>query len=149
VTAPTPSPEAYAERLAREIPADCAIAAMGITPVAAENGVASARMVVGAHHLNQVGAVQGGVYALFADATAGFAAMSALPDGKTFATLEMRVNLLRGVRPGTALIAEATPVHRGGTTMVFEVRVWDQAGTRDRPAAFFVCTQLVMDKAPA
>ena len=144
----TTPPEAYAEQLAREIPAGSAIAAMGITPVAVENGTASARMVLGAHHLNQAGVVQGGVYALFADATAGFAAMSALPDEKTFATLEMRVNLLRGVQPGTELVAEATPIHLGGTTMLFEVRVWDQASTRDRPAAYFVCTQLVMNKTP-
>jgi len=139
-------PTTRAQEFASAVPEGCAIATMGITPILADGGLARARMVVTEKHLNQVGVVQGGVYALFADATAGWAAMSLLPKNKTFVTLEMRVNLLRAVRPGATLLAESTPIHRGGATLVFGVRVWDEGGTSERLSAYFVCTQMVVDQ---
>ena len=135
-----------AERLASDIPAGCAIAEAGIEPTFAHLGQAVARLTVEDRHLNQVGVVQGGVYGIFADATAGFAAMSLLDESRTFATLEMRVNLLRGARKGDVQVAEARPIHAGSTTMVFEVRVRQEGDPRQRPFAFFTCTQLVMER---
>lgn len=135
-----------AAALARAVPPGTAIAVNGITPTWALDGVARAEMLIGERHLNQVGVVQGGIYALFADATAGFAAFSVVKPGKIFVTLDMRVNLLRAVSPGTRLLAEARPVHLGGTTLVFAVTVYPE-GAPARPAAFFVCTQLVVDAA--
>jgi 1,4-dihydroxy-2-naphthoyl-CoA hydrolase len=134
-----------AAALERAVPLGCAIATMGIRPTWVDGGTAHAEMLVAAHHVNQVGVVQGGVYALFADATAGWAAMSAVRDGKTFVTLDMRVNLLRAVRPGSRLIAEARPIHLGGTTLVFGVTVYAEGASVEKPAAYFVCTQLVVD----
>lgn len=139
------SPVDYAAELARAVPPTCAIATMGITPTWVRQGVAHAEMLVAEQHLNQVGVVQGGVYALFADATAGWAAMSAVKVGKAFVTLDMRVNLLRAVSPGTRLLAEATPIHLGGTTLVFGVTLYPDGGTIRKPTAFFVCTQLVVE----
>jgi 1,4-dihydroxy-2-naphthoyl-CoA hydrolase len=140
------SPVDRAAGLARAIPPNCAIAANGIVPTWVQNGVAHAEMLVAEHHLNQVGVVQGGVYALFADAVAGFAAMSAVKDGKTFVTLDMRVNLLRAVSSGTRLLAEAEPIHLGRSTLVFGVTLYPE-GAVEKPTAFFVCTQLVVDAA--
>jgi uncharacterized protein (TIGR00369 family) len=139
------SPTERAAELARDIPAGCAIDAMGIRPVWAEAGTARAEMTVEQHHLNQVGVVQGGVNALFADAVAGWAAMSALPDGKTFVTLEMRINLLRATRPGRRLLGEAKPIHLGGTTLVFGVTLYPEDGSVEKPTAYFICTQLVVE----
>jgi uncharacterized protein (TIGR00369 family) len=141
-----PAGRDLARRLAADLPAGCALAEAGVEPVFAHEGLAVARMVVEERHLNQVGVVQGGVYATLADATAGFATMSALSEDKTFTTLEMRVNLLRGARHGDLLVAEARPVHIGGTTMVVEVRVLRDGDQQRRPCAFFTCTQLLMDR---
>ena len=141
-----PAGRELARRLAAELPAGCALAEAGVEPVFAHDGRAVARMAVAERHLNQVGVVQGGVYATLADATAGFAALSALSEDKTFTTLEMRVNLLRGARRGDILVAEARPVHVGGTTMVLEVHVLREGDQPRRPCAFFTCTQLLMDR---
>ncbi|WP_324274936.1 PaaI family thioesterase [Blastococcus brunescens] len=138
------SPVGRAALYAREVPQGSAIDTMGIRPTWAADGTARAEMVVEDHHLNQVGVVQGGVYALLADAVAGWAAMSVLPEGKSFVTLDLRINLLRAIRSGSRLIAEALPVHSGSTTLVFEVRVHADSATAAKPAAFFVCTQLVV-----
>lgn len=138
------SPTGRAAALAREVPPNSAISANGITPTWVRDGVARAEMLVTARHLNQVGVVQGGVHALFADAVAGFAAFSVVKPGKSFVTLDMRVNLLRAVSSGTRLLAEARPIHLGGTTLVFGVTIHPE-GAADKPTAFFVCTQLVVD----
>jgi uncharacterized protein (TIGR00369 family) len=135
-----------ARRLATEIPHGCALAEAGIEPVVAHQGVVLARMCVQERHLNQVGSVQGGVYATLADAAAGFGAMSLLADSRTFVTLEMRIHLLRGVRAGEVLLAEAEPVHAGRTTMTFQVRLLREGDELRKPVAFFTCTQLVMER---
>lgn len=123
------------------LPKGCALESLSIELTHVGDGAARARMPVGLEHTNQVGVVQGGIYVVFADATAGWAAVSALPRGKGFTTVEMRANVLRATRPGDVLIADATPVHLGGTTMVFEVRV--HVEETKKQCAFFVCTQLV------
>jgi uncharacterized protein (TIGR00369 family) len=65
-----------------------------------------------------------------------------LPDGASFTTVELKANFVGTVREGGAIFAEATPVHRGRTTHVWDVRVADESN--DRTIAVFRCTQMVL-----
>lgn len=74
------------------------------------------------------GIVHGGVYASIVEtlASAG-AALHAMAEGKSSVGLENTTSFVRAVRAGT-LVAVATPVHRGRTSQVWEVRISDDAG---------------------
>ncbi|ODU06663.1 MAG: hypothetical protein ABS81_04070 [Pseudonocardia sp. SCN 72-86] len=129
------------------VPAGTALAVLGVRLVRLGPGIATTEVSVSDHHTNQVGVVQGGIYGVIGDATAGWACMSVLPEGKTFSTIEMRTSALRAARPGDVLRTTATAVHSGRSTMLFEARTEQTRPGSDSPrtVAFFVCTQLVMD----
>jgi uncharacterized protein (TIGR00369 family) len=83
----------------------------------------------------------GGVLMAFADTMGGAATMLNLPDGAHTTTLESKTNFLAAAPVGSLLLGEATPVHRGRTTMVWQTRVTTEAG---RLAALVTQTQLVL-----
>lgn len=74
------------------------------------------------------GIVHGGVYASIIEtlASAG-AAIHAMSEGKTSVGLENTTSFVRAVRGGK-LVAVATPIHRGRSSQVWEVRVSDERG---------------------
>jgi 1,4-dihydroxy-2-naphthoyl-CoA hydrolase len=78
--------------------------------------------------LQPYGIVHGGVYASIIEtlASAG-AALHAMAEGKSSVGLENTTSFVRAVRGGT-LVAVATPVHRGRTSQVWEVRISDERG---------------------
>jgi uncharacterized protein (TIGR00369 family) len=87
------------------------------------------------------GILHGGVIMALADSAGGACAMLNLPEGATgTATIESKTNFLGAVRSGT-VTATATPLHRGGTTIVVETSVRDSAG---RLIAKVTQTQLVL-----
>lgn len=80
-----------------------------------------------------------------ADTAAGYGCMASLPDGATgFTTVELKSNFLGTARDGE-LRCEATLLHGGRTT-----QVWDAVVTRADGAriAAFRCTQLVLYPQP-
>ena len=78
--------------------------------------------------LQPYGIVHGGVYASIVEtlASAG-AAVHAMRDGKSSVGLENTTSFVRAVRAGK-LVAVGTPVHRGRTSQLWEVRISDEAG---------------------
>lgn len=135
------------DRIRATVPAGCFLDTMGMELVRVGPGTAVAEMTVGEHHLNQVGACQGGVMIALADAAAGWAARASLPEDGRFATVSLASNILRAATAGSRLRAVATPVHRGRTTLVFDVAVRNAAEGDDaegRLVATCTCTQLVM-----
>jgi 1,4-dihydroxy-2-naphthoyl-CoA hydrolase len=77
-----------------------------------------------------------------ADTSCGYGCIVSLPDGaQNFTTLELKSNFLGTVREG-ALGCEATLVHGGRTTQVWDARVTDEA--TGRIVALFRCTQLII-----
>jgi uncharacterized protein (TIGR00369 family) len=126
-----------------DIPADCLIAEFGMVLTHVGRGRSRATMPVTARHLNQRGVVQAGAVVAFADAAAGWAAYTALEHGG-FTTLDLHCSLLRAVRPGEQLMADAAPVHLGRRTLVFEVDIY-RPDAPAKPIARFGCTQLVLD----
>jgi 1,4-dihydroxy-2-naphthoyl-CoA hydrolase len=75
-----------------------------------------------------MGLVHGGVYASIAESLASLAtALAVLPKGETARGLSNNTSFLRPVTEGV-VHAEATRLHRGRTTWVWDVRFSDDAG---------------------
>jgi uncharacterized protein (TIGR00369 family) len=124
-----------AERIAGSFPGD-----MGIEPLEISREMARGRLEVDARHLHPGGYVHGGVWVAFADSVAAWGTMMNLEPGHDFTTVELKLNVFTSATTGDDLIAEAEPLHVGGSTQVWEVRV--RKG--ERLAALFVCTQMVL-----
>jgi len=74
------------------------------------------------------GLVHGGVYASIAESLASLAtALAVLPEGNTAMGLANNTSFLRPVTEGT-VHAQATRLHRGRTTWVWDVRFTDDQG---------------------
>jgi uncharacterized protein (TIGR00369 family) len=77
-----------------------------------------------------------------ADTSCGYGTVASLPEGaRGFTTIELKTNFLGTVTEG-ALACEATILHGGRTTQVWDARVTDEA--TGRPLAVFRCTQLLL-----
>ncbi len=83
----------------------------------------------------------GGVLMAFADTLGGMATFLNLPEGASTVTLESKTNFLAPAPVGTCITGEATPEHRGRTTMVWQTRLFTETG---RLAALVTQTQLVL-----
>jgi len=87
------------------------------------------------------GILHGGVIMALADSAGGACAYLNLPaDASGTSTIESKTNFLGTVRAGR-VTATATPLHRGGTTIVVETAVRDEAG---KLIAKVTQTQLVL-----
>ncbi|HWC84993.1 MAG TPA: PaaI family thioesterase [Solirubrobacteraceae bacterium] len=74
------------------------------------------------------GLVHGGVYASIAETLASLGtALQVLPEGKSAMGLGNHTSFLRPITEGT-IHGEATIVHRGRTTYVWDVRITDDEG---------------------
>ncbi len=86
------------------------------------------------------GSLHGGTLMAFADTVGAAATMLNLPPGASTTTVESKTNFFAAGRSGTVR-AEATPLHRGRRTMVWQTRVTDHAG---RLLSLTIQTQLVL-----
>lgn len=87
------------------------------------------------------GILHGGAIMALADSAGGACAYLNLPaDAAGTSTIESKTNFLGVVRKGW-VTATATPLHRGGTTIVVETAVRDEAG---KLIAKVTQTQLVL-----
>ena len=87
------------------------------------------------------GLLHGGVIMALADSAGGACALLNLPAGSAgTSTVESKTNFLGAVRGGR-VTATATPLHRGGTTIVVETSIHDDAG---KLVAKVIQTQLVL-----
>src|SRR3972149_3707435 len=73
------------------------------------------------------GSLHGGTLLALADTGGGAAPAPPPPPGAGTTTIESKTNFLAAARSGTVR-AEATPLHRGKRTMVWQTRVTDEAG---------------------
>lgn len=86
------------------------------------------------------GSLHGGTLMAFADTVGAAATMLNLPPGASTTTVESKTNFFAAGRSGTVR-AEATPLHRGRRTMVWQTRVTDPAG---RLLSLTIQTQMVL-----
>jgi uncharacterized protein (TIGR00369 family) len=94
-------------------------------------------------HTNPMGMTHGGILATFLDSAMGCAVHSALPAGRAYTTLELSVNFVRAVMPGSGRIfASGTVLHAGRRVATAEGRITDAAG---KLIAHATTTCLVME----
>jgi uncharacterized protein (TIGR00369 family) len=86
------------------------------------------------------GAVHGGTLMALADTVGAVGTVLNLPPGATTTTLESKTNFLAAGRAGTVR-AEATCLHRGRRTMVWQTRITDTDG---RLLSLTIQTQMVL-----
>jgi 1,4-dihydroxy-2-naphthoyl-CoA hydrolase len=86
------------------------------------------------------GALHGGTLMAFADTVGAVATVLNLPPGAGTTTLESKTNFFAAGRSGMVR-AEATPLHRGKRTMVWQTRVTDESG---RLLSMTIQTQMVL-----
>jgi len=86
------------------------------------------------------GALHGGTLMAFADTVGAAATIVNLPAGAGTTTLESKTNFFAAGREGIVR-AEATPLHRGKRTMVWQTRVTDETG---RLLSLTIQTQMVL-----
>lgn len=77
-----------------------------------------------------------------ADTAAGYATIAHLPEGaQSFTTIELKTNFFATLTEGE-LVCEATAVHAGRTTQVWDAVVMNAEGTMR--LALFRCTQMIL-----
>lgn len=80
-------------------------------------------------HYNPLGTVHGGWFATLLDSAVGCAVHTAMPAGKSYTTLELKVNMLRALTKKVELVrAEGRTIHVGGQVATAEGRLVDAAG---------------------
>ena len=85
--------------------------------------------------------LHGGAIMAFADTLGATGTILNLPEGAGTTTIESKTNFIAAAPLGTRVTGEATPVHRGRRTMVWQTRVTTAEG---RLVALVTQTQLVL-----
>jgi len=86
--------------------------------------------------------LHGGAVMAFADSLGAVGAFLALPEGaKTTTTLESKTNFLGAAQVGTTVTGEATPVHSGKRTGVWQTKITSEDG---KAVALVIQTQMVL-----
>lgn len=114
---------------------------LGIRFVSAELDCVRAEMPIRDDLCTRPAIAHGGAIMAFADTLGGMATSLNLPDGMVTTTVESKTNFLAAAPVGSCITGEATPEHRGRTTMVWQTRIFTEQG---RLAALVTQTQLVM-----
>jgi uncharacterized protein (TIGR00369 family) len=114
---------------------------IGVEIESVEDGVVRGRMELDDRHLAPNGYLHAAAVIGLADTACGYGSIMSLPEGGTgFTTIELKTNFVRTVREGT-ITCEATLVHGGRTTQIWDATVRDPDG---RALALFRCTQLIL-----
>ncbi|HEY1299408.1 MAG TPA: PaaI family thioesterase [Stellaceae bacterium] len=116
-------------------------ALLGIEFVSAETDKIVARMRVREDLCTRPAVLHGGAVMAFADTLGAVGTILNLPEGAGTTTIESKTNFLASAPAGTEIIGEATPVHRGRRTMVWQTRISTAEG---RLLALVTQTQLVL-----
>ena len=92
--------------------------------VEAHRGQVVFQATPGLAHYNPLGSVHGGWFATLLDSALGCSVHTALPAGKAYTTLELKVNLIRALTTRVPRVrAEGRVIHVGGQTATAEARL--------------------------
>jgi len=100
---------------------------LGIRFVETEPERVVAELEIRPELLTTTGALHGGTLMAFADTVGAAGTVVNLAQGQSTATLESKTNFFAAARAGTVR-AEATPLHKGKRTHVWQTRVTDASG---------------------
>jgi len=85
--------------------------------------------------------LHGGAIMAFADTLGAIGTVVNLPQGHGTATIESKTNFVGSAAEGSAVTGEATPVHKGRTTQVWQTRITSAEG---KLVALVTQTQIVL-----
>ena len=115
---------------------------IGIELREVSRGRVTSRLALRKEHLAPNGYLHAATVVALADTSCGYGTVASLPDGaRGFTTIEIKANYLGTVREG-AIACEATLIHAGRTTQVWDAKVTDEATAR--VIVLFRCTQLIL-----
>ncbi|HTZ80380.1 MAG TPA: PaaI family thioesterase [Stellaceae bacterium] len=115
---------------------------LGIRFLTASRERVTAEMVVREALCTAASTAHGGALMAFADTLGAAGTVLNLPAGAGTTTLESKTNFLAAAPLGTRLLGEATPVHRGRRTQVWQTRITTAEG---RAVALVTQTQMVLE----
>jgi uncharacterized protein (TIGR00369 family) len=129
--------ETFNQRLAGTLPGLLGMKFISLEPdrVVAELAIRDDLRTVG-------GALHGGTLMAFADTVGAAATIVNLPPGAGTTTLESKTNFFAAGKSGIVR-AEATPLHKGRRTHVWQTRITDESG---RMLTLTLQTQMVLEK---
>ncbi len=92
--------------------------------ISADAGSAVFQGTPGVAHLNPLGSVHGGWFATLLDSALGCCIHARLPAGRSYTTLELKVNMIRALTPQVPRVrAIGQVIHLGGQTATAEARL--------------------------
>jgi uncharacterized protein (TIGR00369 family) len=112
---------------------------MQFTEVTPEHAVAT--LLVRPDLCTAGGTLHRGSIMAFADTLGAVATVVNLPEGARTVTIESKTNFIGGAPVGSTVLGEATAVHKGHTTMVWQTHVRSDAG---KLIALVTQTQMVI-----
>lgn len=101
---------------------------MGVEIVERDKTRVVGRLLVREDLCTAGGILHGGAYMAFADALGAIGGVLNLPPGARTTTLESKTNFLRGAGVGTTVTGEATPLHVGRRSSVWQTRITGDDG---------------------
>jgi uncharacterized protein (TIGR00369 family) len=114
---------------------------LGIEVVSASPDKIVAEMTVREDLCTRPAVLHGGAIMAFADTLGAMGTIVNLPQGAGTTTIESKTNFVAPAPLGTRVVGEATPLHRGRRTMIWQTRVSAPEG---RLVALVTQTQLVL-----
>jgi 1,4-dihydroxy-2-naphthoyl-CoA hydrolase len=119
---------------------------IGLEYVAVTRECVRARLEIKPELCNGKNVIHGGAVMAFADTLGAAGTVINLPEGHATATIESKTNFIAGAAVGATLIGEATPVHRGRRTQVWQTRITLESG--GGLVAQVTQTQIVLEPRP-
>ena len=119
----------------------CLPGLIGLEIVEVGKGRVRSRLTLRQELMATNGFLAAGSVITLADTSCGYGTLAHLPETSTgWTTIELKANLIGTTRSGT-VECEATLVHSGSSTQVWDARVTESAG---RTIALFRCTQMLL-----
>lgn len=115
---------------------------LGIEFLTASNQRVTAAMLVRPDLCTVSSMIHGGAVMAFADTLGAAGTVLNLPVGAGTTTIESKTNFLAAAPAGQKVLGEATPVHIGRRTMVWQTRITLENG---RAVALITQTQMVLE----
>jgi uncharacterized protein (TIGR00369 family) len=114
---------------------------MGVEILSAEKEAVRARLVVRPDLCTAGNIMHGGAIMAFADTLGAIGTVLNIPREAGTTTIESKTNFLSAAREGTTVHAEATPIHVGKKTCVFQTKITREDG---KLVALVTQTQMVL-----
>jgi len=101
---------------------------MGVEITAREKSRVAGRLTVREDLCTAGGILHGGAYMAFADSLGAIGGFLNLSDGARTTTLESKTNFLGSAKVGQVVAGEATPLHIGRRSSVWQTRITGEDG---------------------